>query len=250
MMLVLFALAPLSYGLNSSRLNEADVQKAASTLQQVEQIATQFASDPVIGKGAQRVLDETRNLLALVSTRECAGPENQQSAACAKMREGLLVLHQTISRGLKQGESFGKFTPQQVAQLTNARKVLGSFIEYVPFWVILLSALALGLGTAFGYEKIVTTLGEKMGSAHMNPAQGTAAQASAIIGIGLANFGGMPVSTTHVLSAAVLGSVVGTRGEKVNMHTVGKIAITWFTTLPGTVIVSFILSVIFYLALV
>ena len=58
------------------------------------------------------------------------------------------------------------------------------------------------------------------------------------------------MSTTHVLSAAVLGSVGGTRGEKVNMHTVGKIAITWFTTLPGTVIVSFILSVIFYLALV
>jgi phosphate/sulfate permease len=166
------------------------------------------------------------------------------------MREGLLVLHQTISRGLKQGESSGKFTPQQVEQLTKARTVLGSFIEYVPYWVIFLSAVALGLGTAFGYEKIVTTLGEKMGSAHMNPSQGTAAQASAIIGIGLANFGGMPVSTTHVLSAAVLGSVAGTRGEKVNMHTVGKIAITWFTTLPGTVIVSFILSVIFYLALV
>ena len=211
MMLVLFALAPLSYGLNSSRLNEADIQKAASTLQQVEQIATQFASDPVIGKGAQRVLDETRNLLTLVSTRECADPENQQSAACAKMREGLLVLHQTISRGLKQGESSGKLTPQQVAQLTNARKVLGSFIEYVPFWVILLSALALGLGTAFGYEKIVTTLGEKMGSAHMNPAQGTAAQASAIIGIGLANFGGMPVSTD---ARALSGGARQRRGDQ------------------------------------
>ena len=134
--------------------------------------------------------------------------------------------------------------------MTNARNVLGRFIQYVPFWVIFLSALALGLGTAFGYEKIVTTLGEKMGSAHMNPAQGTAAQASAMIGIGLANFGGMPVSTTHVLSAAVLGSVAGTKGEKVNMHTVGKIAMTWVTTLPGTVIVSFILSVVFYLALV
>jgi Phosphate transporter family len=96
----------------------------------------------------------------------------------------------------------------------------------------------------------MTTLGEKMGSAHMNPAQGTAAQASAIIGIGLANFGGMPVSTTHVLSAAVLGSVAGTKGEKVNMHTVGKIAMTWATTLPGTVIVSFVLSLIFYVALV
>ena len=250
MMLVLFALAPLSYGLNSNRLTEAGIQEGMTVLQQVESIAAQFASDPVIGKGAQRVLDETRDLLALVKTRECADPRNQQSAACAKMREGLLGLHQTISRAIKQGESSGKFTPQQVEQLTNARNVLGRFIQYVPFWVIFLSALALGLGTAFGYEKIVTTLGEKMGSAHMNPAQGTAAQASAIIGIGLANFGGMPVSTTHVLSAAVLGSVAGTRGEKVNMHTAGKIALTWVTTLPGTVIVSFILSLIFYLALV
>ncbi len=250
MMLVLFALVPLSYGLNSNRLNEADIQQAATTLEQVEPIAAQFASDPVIGKGAQRVLDETRDLLALVKTRECADPKNQQSAACAKMRVGLLDLHQTISRAIKQGESSGKFTPQQIEQLTNARTVLGNFIQYVPFWVIFLSALALGLGTAFGYEKIVTTLGEKMGSAHMNPAQGTAAQASAIIGIGLANFGGMPVSTTHVLSAAVLGSVAGTKGEKVNMRTVSKIAITWVTTLPGTVIVSFILSLIFYVAMV
>jgi phosphate/sulfate permease len=88
--------------------------------------------------------------------------------------------------------------------------------------IIFLSALALGLDTAVGYEKIVVTLGEKMGSAHMNPAHGTAAQASAIIGIGLANFGGMPVSTTHVLSAAVLGSVAGTKGEKVNMHTAAR----------------------------
>jgi phosphate/sulfate permease len=188
-------------------------------------------------------------MLALVSTRECADPKNQQSTACARMREGLLDLHQTISRTLKQGLGEGRFSPQQIQQLTNARTVLGTFIQYVPFWVILLSALTLGLGTAFGYEKIVTTLGEKMGSAHMNPAQGTAAQASAMIGIGLANIGGMPVSTTHVLSAAVLGTVAGTRGEKVNMHTVGKIALTWFTTLPGTVMLSFVLAVIFYIAL-
>jgi phosphate/sulfate permease len=175
-----------------------------------------------------------------------------QEPAKRVLREdaGLLDLHQTISRALKKGEDLGRFSPEQVEQLTMARKVLGDFIEYVPFWVIFLSALALGLGTAVGYEKIVVTLGEKMGSAHMNPAQGTAAQASAIIGIGLANFGGMPVSTTHVLSAAVLGSVAGTKGERVNMHTAGKIAMTWVTTLPGTVVISFILSVIFYLALV
>ncbi len=250
LMLVLFGLAPLSYGLNSNRLNEADIQKGARALAQVEMIATSFASDPLIGQGAQRVLDETRNLLGLVASRECAAPANQQSAACAKMRVQLLDLHQTISRTLKQGLDAGRFSPQQIEQLTSARSVLGTFIQYVPFWVILLSALTLGLGTAFGYEKIVTTLGEKMGSSHMNPAQGTAAQASAIVGLGLANFGGMPVSTTHVLSAAVLGTVAGTRGEKVNLHTATRIALTWFTTLPGTVILSFVLALIFYLALV
>ena len=122
MMLVLFALAPLSYGLNSGRLNETDIQKAASTLEQVEPIAAQFVNDPAIGKGAQRVLDETRNLLALVATRECADPKNQQSASCAKMRAGLLHLHQTISRALKNGEDLGRFSPQQVEQLTNARR--------------------------------------------------------------------------------------------------------------------------------
>ena len=200
MMLVLIGLAPLSYGLNSRRLNEADIQKAARALEQVEPIAAQFVSDPAIGKGAQLVLDETRNLLALVSTRECADPKNQQSPSCATMRVGLLNLHQAISTALKKGGDLGMFSPRQVEQLTNARALLGDFIEYVPFWVIVLSALTLGLGTAVGYEKIVVTLGEKMGSAHMNPAQGTAAQA--------------------------------------------------ITTLPGTVIVSFILAVIFYLALV
>ena len=145
MMLVLFALAPLSYGLNSNRLTEASIQEGMTVLQQVESIAAQLASDPVIGKGAQRVLDETRNLLALVKTRECADPGNQQSAACAKMREGLLGLHQTISRAIKQGEHSGKFTPQQVEQLTNARNVLGSFIQRA-FLGDFLSALALGLG--------------------------------------------------------------------------------------------------------
>jgi len=105
MMLVLFALAPLSYGLNSNRLNEADIRKATAVLQQVETIAGQYVSDPVIGAGSQRVLEETRHLLVLVGTRECADAKNQQSAACATMRAGLLDLHQTIARSLKHWAS-------------------------------------------------------------------------------------------------------------------------------------------------
>ena len=82
----------------------------------------------------------------------------------------------------------------------------------------------------------------------MNPAQGTAAQLSAIVGIGMADFGGMPVSTTHVLSAGVAGTVVATPGETVNWETLRRIAFTWVTTLPGCMILSFALAIMFNIA--
>ena len=139
-------------------------------------------------------------------------------------------------------------TSEQLSTLDFAYDRLGTFVETVPFWVILLSAVALGGGTAIGYKKIVETLGEKMGSAHMNPAQGTAAQLSAIVGIGMADLGGMPISTTHVLSAGIAGTVVATPGEKVNRETLRKIAFTWVTTLPGCMILSFALAIMFNIA--
>jgi len=99
-----------------------------------------------------------------------------------------------------------------------------------------------------GYRRIVTTLGEKMGSSRMNPAQGTAAQISAVLSIGMADAGGLPVSTTHVLSSSVIGSVSATPHQKINTNTLARIALTWVTTLPGTVILSFALGIAFHLA--
>lgn len=123
------------------------------------------------------------------------------------------------------------------------------FVLVVIFVLIVLSALALGVGTMIGYKKIVTTLGEKMGDKHMSPAQGVAAQASAMISIGAADFGGVPVSTTHVPTAGVAGAVKSS-GDQVQWSTIGKILVTWFTTLPGTMAASFMMGILLQAALV
>ncbi|HAL9168053.1 TPA: hypothetical protein H7U66_001581 [Escherichia coli] len=89
--------------------------------------------------------------------------------------------------------------------LTNA---LLSTIEYAPVWIIMAVALALGIGTMIGWRRVAMTIGEKIGKRGMTYAQGMAAQMTAAVSIGLASYIGMPVSTTHVLSSAVAGTMV------------------------------------------
>lgn len=174
-------------------------------------------------------------------------PGGSDQTAVATRAE-ILALHTSITKALKDQTTAIKLSTEQQQQLQYAHALLKDFVEHVPFWIILLSALALGGGTAIGYRRIVTTLGEKMGSSRMNPGQGTAAQLSAVISIGMADAGGLPVSTTHVLSSSVIGSVAATPHQHINLHTLGRIAMTWVTTLPGTVLLSFGLGVGFFVA--
>jgi phosphate/sulfate permease len=166
-----------------------------------------------------------------------------------KTRKEILEVHRQVAKQLKSPDARAKLSPEQVQVLEVAHKELASFIEHVPLWVMVLSAMALGGGTLVGYKKIVTTLGEKVGSSKMNPAQGTAAQASAVASIALADWGGLPVSTTHVLSSAVIGTVVGTKDQTVNQKTIASIALTWVTTLPGTLLLSFAMGIVFHRAI-
>ena len=83
-----------------------------------------------------------------------------------------------------------------------------STIEYAPVWIIMAVALALGIGTMIGWRRVATTIGEKIGKKGMTYAQGMSAQMTAAVSIGLASYTGMPVSTTHVLSSSVAGTMV------------------------------------------
>ncbi|NCX97185.1 MAG: anion permease [Planctomycetia bacterium] len=104
-------------------------------------------------------------------------------------------------------------------------------VEYVPEWVKMGVALCLGLGTMVGWQRIVVTVGEKIGKTHLTYAQGAAAELVAATTIGLADVGGLPVSTTHVLSSGVAGTMWANKSG-IQPETVREIALAWILTLP------------------
>ena len=118
-------------------------------------------------------------------------------------------------------------------------------IEYAPIWIIMAVALALGMGTMIGWKRVATTIGEKIGKKGMTYAQGMSAQITAAVSIGLASYAGMPVSTTHVLSSAVAGTMI-VDGGGLQRKTVTSILMAWVFTLPAAILLS---GALFWVAL-
>jgi phosphate/sulfate permease len=113
-------------------------------------------------------------------------------------------------------------------------------IEYVPYWVIFMVAVALGVGTTIGYKRIVVTVAEKIGKSHLTYAQGAAAEVVAAFTIGLADVAHLPVSTTHVLSSGVAGTMWANRSG-IQPETVRKIGLAWILTLPAAILLAALL---------
>lgn len=117
------------------------------------------------------------------------------------------------------------------------RKNLLYTVEYAPTWIILAVALSLSLGTTIGWKRVSITIGEKIGKKDMTYAQGLSAQLTTAISIGTASYIGMPVSTTHVLSSSITGSML-VKGWGVQRKIIKNILITWILTLPVSIILS------------
>jgi len=122
--------------------------------------------------------------------------------------------------------------------------ILATSTHSIPFWVKVAVALALGLGTMVGWKRIVITVGEKIGKEHLTYAQGAAAELTAMATILGASSYGLPVSTTHVLSSGVAGTMTAS-GSGMRMTTIRNIAMAWFLTLPAAALLSGLLFVIF-----
>ncbi|MFC0185232.1 inorganic phosphate transporter, PiT family [Pseudarcicella hirudinis] len=123
---------------------------------------------------------------------------------------------------------------------------LSSLTDFAPTWVMWMIAISLGLGTMIGWKRIVVTIGEKIGKQHLSYAQGASAELVASFTIGLSTYFKLPVSTTHVLSSGIAGSMVASKGVK-NLQggTVKNIAMAWVLTLPVTIILSATLFLFF-----
>ena len=130
-----------------------------------------------------------------------------------------------------------KFTPETHQALAAHHREFKRAVEYVPFWVVVGVALALGIGTTIGYKRIVVTVAEKIGKTHLTYAQGAAAECVAAATIGLADVFHLPVSTTQVLSSGVAGTMWANRSG-LQSQTVKKIGLAWALTLPAAILLS------------
>ena len=124
-----------------------------------------------------------------------------------------------------------------LAVLANYKKHVDNATKFSPGWVKVAVALALGLGTMIGWKRIVITVGEKIGKNHLTYAQGGAAEITAMATIGAADWFGLPVSTTHVLSSGVAGTMAANHSG-LQWATVRNLAMAWVLTLPASIVLS------------
>src|ERR1700682_4088713 len=124
-----------------------------------------------------------------------------------------------------------------IATLNAYKGSLDNATKFIPGWVKIVVAIALGLGTMIGWKRIVVTVGEKIGKTHLTYAQGACAEITAAATIAAADIYGLPVSTTHVLSSGIAGTMAA-NGSGLQLSTVRNIALAWVLTLPAAMLIS------------
>jgi PiT family inorganic phosphate transporter len=137
------------------------------------------------------------------------------------------------------------FTAAEMATLKSYRGQLDRGTKFIPTWVKVAVALALGLGTMVGWKRVVVTVGEKIGKEHLTYAQGASAGLVTMATIFAADTWGLPVSTTHILSSGVAGTMAA-NGSGLRWSTVRNIAAGWVFTLPAAALLSGLLYCLFH----
>jgi PiT family inorganic phosphate transporter len=147
----------------------------------------------------------------------------------------MYLVSETIRMLVKDKDS--ELSADEKTTLATFKKELDGSPKFIPAWVKIVVAIALGLGTMIGWKRIVVTVGEKIGKTHLTYGQGAAAELVAAATIGAADGFGLPVSTTHVLSSGVAGTMAA-NGSGMQWGTLRNIALAWVLTLPAAMILS------------
>ena len=164
------------------------------------------------------------------------------ASATKNMRNDMYIASETIKRLTADEKS--PFQGDDAKALKDYKGSLDKATRFIPTWVKIAVAFALGLGTMVGWKRIVVTVGEKIGKTHLTYAQGASAEIVAAATIGLATGYGMPVSTTHVLSSGVAGTMAA-NGSGLQMATIRNMVMAWVLTLPMAMLLAGVLYAIF-----
>src|SRR5215813_5122221 len=162
--------------------------------------------------------------------------------AVNNVRNDMYLASEAIRLMQKAGNP--KFDDETNKNLKAFKTSLDGATKFIPLWVKVAVAIALGLGTMIGWRRIVVTVGEKIGKSHMTYAQGGAAELVAMGTIAAADMYGLPVSTTHVLSSGVAGTMAANRSG-LQMSTIRNLIMAWVLTLPAAILLSGLLYFVF-----
>lgn len=249
-MLILIGCVPLAYSLNKNldvkhiqSFEQLSVQTAAVIYPNHQDIPDVQARD-VLTKYIQTKEITSDVVPALASMTDHLGDRVGQYGSLKDIPEvevsalrNDMYLSATAFKRLDKAEALPTMTAAQEQTVEDYRDNMDSFLQYIPTWVKVAVALALGLGTMVGWKRIVVTVGERIGKQHMTYGQGMSAELVAMTTIAAADGFGMPVSTTHVLNSAVAGTMVANKSG-LNFQMVRTILSAWIFTLPATICLS------------
>ena len=257
-MLILIGTVPAAYALNHA-LSPADAQSYIVASEYAGQILENHAdtngaisSDPraVVAQFLRTQEMRPNTVIAVKSliaesSREVAQYNDFKSLPApmqSNVRNDMYLANEALR--LMEKNNNPAFTTAEVASLKSYQQMLDRATKFIPDWVKVAVALALGLGTMVGWKRIVVTVGERIGKQHLSYAQGASAELVAMGTIFLADHFGLPVSTTHILSSGVAGTM-SANGNGLHLSTVRNIAAGWVFTLPAAALLSGLLYVLF-----
>ena len=248
-MLILVGTVPTAYALNHT-VPASQMQTFVAVSQQTSDAISRYVDSNVV------IADSGPELQHFVATREFHPTtmlalqmivndiRNEVShygslgRVPAEMQANVRNQMYLASEAIRLLPKYGpKMSDTDVKILANYRGFLDKFTKFIPTWVKVAVALSLGLGTMVGWKRIVVTVGEKIGKTHLTYAQGASAELVAMCTIWGADYLGLPVSTTHVLSSGVAGTMAANKSG-LQMSTLRNIAMAWVFTLPAAAILS------------
>lgn len=249
-MLILIGLVPLAYSLNKT-LDEKHLQSFQSLSQQTAVILHQQANNMSYEQSRQEITTyiQTKQVTAttipaLATLTSHLGQDMTGRVDLKGLNEqetnrvrNDMYLSLTAFKNLEKQKALPEMTAEQQQIVKDYRKNVDAFLQYIPTWVKVAVALALGMGTMVGWKRIVVTVGERIGKNHMTYGQGMSAELVAMTTIAAADGFGMPVSTTHVLNSAVAGTMVANKSG-LQASTIKTILSAWVLTLPVTIALS------------
>ena len=257
-MLILVGTVPTAYALNHT-VSPQEVQTFAAVSTQVAGALDNYKQPGLTlqdaGAELQKYVETKKYEAQVIPALQAEIVEIRNEAASygslgnvpadmqANVRNQMYVVSETFKNLAKTGP---KMNENDMKAVGNYKKFLDKSTRFIPTWVKVAVALALGLGTMVGWKRIVVTVGEKIGKTHLTYAQGASAEIMAMCTIGLADGLGLPVSTTHVLSTGVAGTMAANRSG-LQMSPIRDIALAWVFTLPAAALLSGCLFWIFNL---